>query len=137
VARSPCCLRSAGDIEKPLPLFAMQGDIGKVRAAIILGVSVPLLMFVVWNGAILGSLEGGMRTGADKTDPLLQLSQASPTVGPLIQARRRLGRLCLMLDVACSLSYCSACCLHVACMVPACCLSCCCQWPAGSAHRHT
>lgn len=65
----------------------MQGDIMKIRSAIVAGVSVPLLMFVVWNGTILGSIEGGVRSGLDKTDPLLQLSQGSPGIGHLIQAR--------------------------------------------------
>lgn len=45
--------------------------------------SIPLVMFVVWNGAILGSLDTGAAGG--KMDPLLLLTQRSPSVGILIQ----------------------------------------------------
>ena len=34
----------------------MQGDIRKVRTAILAGVGVPLIMFLAWDAAILGSL---------------------------------------------------------------------------------
>jgi len=40
----------------PVICASLRGDPGKIRAAIIGGISVPLVMFVAWNGAILGSL---------------------------------------------------------------------------------
>ena len=33
-----------------------QGDVGKIRTAIVTGTGVPLLMFLAWDAAILGSL---------------------------------------------------------------------------------
>ncbi len=53
-----------------------------------LGCSIPLVMFVVWNGAILGSLNTLARNG--KSDPLELLSQQSPSVGILIQVHHAL-----------------------------------------------
>lgn len=40
-------------------------------------------MFVVWNGAILGSIDSSASGG--KVDPLDLLTQQSPSVGLLVQ----------------------------------------------------
>ncbi|EIE25275.1 aromatic amino acid permease [Coccomyxa subellipsoidea C-169] len=67
----------------PIICSRLEGDIDKVRKSIVYGLSIPLVMFVVWNGAILGSLDTLARNG--KSDPLELLSQQSPSVGILIQ----------------------------------------------------
>jgi amino acid permease len=64
---------------------ALQGDIFKVRQAILGGLSIPLVMFITWNGAILGSLDREASSG--NSDPLVQLMQQSSSVGLLIQVR--------------------------------------------------
>ena len=58
-----------------------KGDIKRVRSAILLGVAVPLAMFLCWDAAILGSLgEGGLAQGED---PLAAL-RGMPGLAPLI-----------------------------------------------------
>ena len=64
----------------------MQGDIKKVRMAIVSGVGLPLLMFLAWEAAILGSLGSlGEQQGEPLGDPLRMLVQHDAIVGPLIQ----------------------------------------------------
>lgn len=61
----------------------MQGDILKVRTAILVGVAVPLAMFLCWDAAILGSLGGGgLAPGAD---PLAAL-RGTGGLAPLIDS---------------------------------------------------
>lgn len=69
-----------------VPVIAtnLEGDIAKVRTAIVTGSLIPLTMFVLWNGAILGSLEPSMMEGFQ--DPLELLMSSSTTVGPLIES---------------------------------------------------
>ena len=43
---------------------AMQGDIRKVRTAILLGVAVPLAMFLSWDAAVLGNMAVAVDAGA-------------------------------------------------------------------------
>ncbi|CAL8461729.1 g1260 [Coccomyxa elongata] len=67
----------------PIICSSLEGDLKRVRQSIIFGLSIPLVMFVAWNGAILGSLNVPL-SGA-KSDPLEMLTQQSPSVGILIQ----------------------------------------------------
>ena len=55
---------------------------GKIRTAIVTGTGVPLLMFLAWDAAILGSLKPGAEAGAD---PLQSLIGTDPIVGSLVQ----------------------------------------------------
>lgn len=55
---------------------------GKIRTAIVTGTGVPLLMFLAWDAAILGSLKPGADAGAD---PLQTLIGTDPIVGSLVQ----------------------------------------------------
>ena len=61
----------------------LQGDIHKVRTAILVGVAVPLLMFLAWDAAILGSAGTGGPPGGG--DPLAALRLA-PSLAPLIDS---------------------------------------------------
>ncbi|GAB4346894.1 MAG: aromatic amino acid transport family protein [Cyanophyceae cyanobacterium] len=60
----------------PTLAVKLEGDSRQLRRAILLGTGLPLLMFVVWNGAILGSVGDGWGTG-DPFDPLDFLRQQS------------------------------------------------------------
>ena len=64
-----------------------QGDIGKVRTAVVAGVAVPLAMFLAWDAVILGSLGGSGGGGGARADPLAALAAGSPAVGTLIQVQ--------------------------------------------------
>ena len=72
------------------PPDLLQGDVTKVRTAVVAGVSVPLLMFLSWDAAILGSLashpEAAAAAAQGSGDPLAALAQSNPLTGPLIQA---------------------------------------------------
>ncbi|KAK9810442.1 hypothetical protein WJX72_010819 [[Myrmecia] bisecta] len=67
----------------PVVATSLEGDITKVRTAVVGGIFVPLLMFILWDWAILGSLGGSASSGGD---PLAVLAAADPLVGPLIAA---------------------------------------------------
>ena len=65
-----------------------QGDIRRVRTAVVAGVAVPLAMFLAWDAVILGSLgAGGAGAGGGRSDPLAELAAVSPATGALIQVR--------------------------------------------------
>nr|GMD61671.1 Tyrosine-specific transport protein [Ipomoea batatas] len=67
----------------PVLCTNLEGDLSKVRSAIILGTAIPLALFLVWNGVILGTI-GAPETGLDKiVDPLQQLRSANG-VGPIV-----------------------------------------------------
>lgn len=60
----------------------LQGDVKKIRTAVVAGTGIPLLMFLAWDAAILGSLGQANSSGAD---PLQTLIRSEPVVGPLVQ----------------------------------------------------
>lgn len=63
----------------PYVCSTLEGDISKIRSAIIGGVSVPWLMFLLWTGAILGNASGNT-----DMDPLAAVRELSNTGGLLI-----------------------------------------------------
>ena len=54
----------------------------KIRTAIVTGTAVPLMMFLAWDAAILGSLGAG---GSSGVDPVQALIGSDPIVGSLVQ----------------------------------------------------
>ena len=40
----------------PVVVSSLEGDIGKIRAALAAGVALPFVMFTAWDGAILGAM---------------------------------------------------------------------------------
>ncbi|OAY57905.1 tyrosine-specific transport protein [Manihot esculenta] len=68
----------------PVLCTNLEGNISKVRAAIVLGTAIPLGLFLVWNGVILGSIPNSEM--ADKMiDPLQQLKSTNGVVGPIVE----------------------------------------------------
>lgn len=68
----------------PVITSQLEGDRTKIRNAIVLGISVPWLMFMLWTGTILlasNGVDGGVTTAAD---PLTALRATSPTNAVLI-----------------------------------------------------
>eukprot|EP00210_Caulerpa_lentillifera_P006462 g6174.t1 len=65
----------------PVITTNLEGDIKKVRSAILIGSFVALSMFIAWDATILGSLPIGSEVG----DPLDRLKQSVNLAGPLIQ----------------------------------------------------
>ncbi|KAF4374165.1 hypothetical protein G4B88_020557 [Cannabis sativa] len=70
-----------GTINKMEPK-CLSGD----QTAIILGTTIPLILFLVWNAVILGTITN-LELGADKMiDPLQQLQSSNGAVGPIVEA---------------------------------------------------
>ncbi|MEL6263182.1 MAG: aromatic amino acid transport family protein [Cyanobacteria bacterium J06626_6] len=71
----------------PVITTELEGDGGRVRRAIFLGSLVPLVMFALWNGVILGSVEGAAAGGiGDLLDPieLLRQGRSHPLLGEVV-----------------------------------------------------
>lgn len=66
----------------PVITSDLEGDIGKVRSAILLGTVIPLVMFLAWNATILGSTTHF----ADGVDPVEALRMSVPIASPLIKS---------------------------------------------------
>ena len=64
----------------PVICSSLEGDRGKIRTAIISGIAVPWVMFMIWTGVILAS-SGTME---DFSDPLQTVRTQSPTNALLI-----------------------------------------------------
>uniref|UniRef100_A0A0E0EFM4 Uncharacterized protein n=1 Tax=Oryza meridionalis TaxID=40149 RepID=A0A0E0EFM4_9ORYZ len=65
--------------------FVYQGDLSKVRKAIVVGTAIPLALFLIWDAVILGTLPGLAGDGTI-IDPLEQLRSSNGTVGPIVEA---------------------------------------------------
>ncbi|XP_010420758.1 PREDICTED: uncharacterized protein LOC104706282 [Camelina sativa] len=71
----------------PVLCTDLEGDLPKVRTAIVLGTAIPLGLFLVWNAVILGSFPADNGVAAEKmVDPLQQLRSSSVIVGPFVEA---------------------------------------------------
>ncbi|XP_059430523.1 uncharacterized protein LOC132164116 [Corylus avellana] len=69
----------------PVLCTNLEGNLAEVRTAIVLGTAIPLVLFLVWNGVILGSITD-LEMGSGKIlDPLRQLQSSNGVVGPIIQ----------------------------------------------------
>ncbi|GMP91601.1 hypothetical protein CsSME_00042227 [Camellia sinensis var. sinensis] len=69
----------------PVICTNLEGNLSKVRTAIVLGTAIPLALFVVWNAVILGSITS-FDIGSDKIiDPLQQLQSANRVVGVMLK----------------------------------------------------
>ena len=69
----------------PVLCTNLEGDLSKVRKAIVLGTAIPLALFLIWDAVILGTIPGFAESGTI-TDPLQQLRSSNGTVGPIVEA---------------------------------------------------
>ncbi|CAL1403451.1 unnamed protein product [Linum trigynum] len=68
----------------PVICTNLEGNLSKVRTAIVLGTAIPLGLFLVWNAVILGSLVS-QETSNMVTDPLQQLRSTNGGVGAIVE----------------------------------------------------
>ncbi|KAF8398131.1 hypothetical protein HHK36_017057 [Tetracentron sinense] len=69
----------------PVLCTDLEGNLSKVRTAIIVGTAVPLVLFLVWDAVILGTISN-LESGTNKiVDPLQQLRSTNGVVGPIIE----------------------------------------------------
>ncbi|KAJ7550995.1 hypothetical protein O6H91_07G128600 [Diphasiastrum complanatum] len=69
----------------PVVCTNLEGNLSKIRSAIVLGTAIPLVMFLVWDAVILGSISSYDASGQIASDPLVQLRSANGIVSPLIE----------------------------------------------------
>ncbi|KAK9673546.1 hypothetical protein RND81_12G174500 [Saponaria officinalis] len=69
----------------PVLCTNLEGDLSKVRTAVILGTSIPLVLFLVWNGVILGTITNLDSDVGKIIDPLQQLRSSNGIVGPIVE----------------------------------------------------
>lgn len=69
----------------PVICTNLEGNLSKVRTAIVVGTSVPLGLFLVWNAVILGYISGLEMSTGQIGDPLQQLRYSNGAVGPIIE----------------------------------------------------
>ncbi|XP_019460267.1 PREDICTED: uncharacterized protein LOC109359997 isoform X3 [Lupinus angustifolius] len=65
----------------PVLCTNLEGDLSKVRSAIILGTGIPLVLFLIWNAVILGTVNDNVMG----LDPIQQLRSTNETVGPIVE----------------------------------------------------
>ncbi|KAH7435031.1 hypothetical protein KP509_06G046100 [Ceratopteris richardii] len=65
----------------PVVCTNLEGDLKRIRSAIIWGTSIPLVMFLIWDAVILGSLSGAV----ESEDPLNVLRSENSLIGPIVQ----------------------------------------------------
>ncbi|XP_078445213.1 tryptophan/tyrosine permease isoform X2 [Wolffia australiana] len=68
----------------PVLCTNLEGDLSKVRTSIIFGTAIPLILFLVWDAVILGSIPH-VPNADIISDPLEYLRSNSGMVGPIIQ----------------------------------------------------
>uniref|UniRef100_A0A0E0QCC4 Uncharacterized protein n=1 Tax=Oryza rufipogon TaxID=4529 RepID=A0A0E0QCC4_ORYRU len=69
----------------PVLCTNLEGDLSKVRKAIVVGTAIPLALFLIWDAVILGTLPGLAGDGTI-IDPIEQLRSSNGTVGPIVEA---------------------------------------------------
>uniref|UniRef100_A0A0D9X2J7 Amino acid transporter transmembrane domain-containing protein n=1 Tax=Leersia perrieri TaxID=77586 RepID=A0A0D9X2J7_9ORYZ len=69
----------------PVLCTNLEGDLSKVRKAIVVGTAIPLALFLIWDAVILGTIPGLAGSGT-VIDPLEQLRSSNGTVGPIVEA---------------------------------------------------
>ncbi|XP_021734291.1 uncharacterized protein LOC110701020 [Chenopodium quinoa] len=68
----------------PVLCTNLEGDLSKVRTAVVVGTAIPLLLFLVWNGVILGTFTNLDSDVGKILDPLQELRSSNGVVGPIV-----------------------------------------------------
>ncbi|XP_020108503.1 uncharacterized protein LOC109724183 [Ananas comosus] len=68
----------------PVLCTNLEGNLSKVRTAIVLGTAIPLILFLIWDAVILGSMPNLAASGTEIIDPLEQLRSSNGIVGPIV-----------------------------------------------------
>ncbi|XP_028554258.1 uncharacterized protein LOC110102257 isoform X3 [Dendrobium catenatum] len=69
----------------PVLCTNLEGNLSKVRSAIVFGTAVPLALFIIWDAVILGVLPNFEMNTANIIDPLEQLRSNNGMVGPIVE----------------------------------------------------
>lgn len=69
----------------PVVCTNLEGNLSKVRTSIVLGTAIPLILFLIWDAVILGSIPDLQTSNGIVADPLQQLRSNNGIVGPIIE----------------------------------------------------
>nr|XP_011459446.1 PREDICTED: uncharacterized protein LOC101298677 isoform X4 [Fragaria vesca subsp. vesca] len=67
----------------PVLCTDLEGDLSKVRTSIVLGTTIPLILFLVWDAVILGTISHVEMGSGKIMDPLQLLESTNVAVGPV------------------------------------------------------
>ncbi|XP_038975071.1 tyrosine-specific transport protein isoform X2 [Phoenix dactylifera] len=70
----------------PVLCTNLEGNLSKVRTAIVFGTAVPLVLFLIWDAVILGTIPNLSTSSSDVSDPLELLRSNNGIVGPIVEA---------------------------------------------------
>jgi len=68
----------------PTVVNQLEGDRGKITQAILIGTSIPTLMFLAWNAVVLGNVQGADLSNIDPVSLLQGVQGANPLLGTLL-----------------------------------------------------
>ncbi|EYU46152.1 hypothetical protein MIMGU_mgv1a0064871mg, partial [Erythranthe guttata] len=68
----------------PVLCTNLEGNLSKVRTAIVLGTVIPLVLFLIWNAVILGTITTPEIGSTAIIDPLQQLRSSNGVIGPIV-----------------------------------------------------
>ncbi|KAL8055654.1 hypothetical protein ABFS82_04G068900 [Erythranthe guttata] len=68
----------------PVLCTNLEGNLSKVRTAIVLGTAIPLVLFLIWNAVILGTITTPEIGSTAIIDPLQQLRSSNGVIGPIV-----------------------------------------------------
>ncbi|OEL33373.1 hypothetical protein BAE44_0005606 [Dichanthelium oligosanthes] len=69
----------------PVLCTNLEGDLSRVRTAIVAGTAIPLALFLIWDAVILGTLPD-LAGSSTVSDPLELLRSSNGIVGPIVEA---------------------------------------------------
>uniref|UniRef100_A0A1D1XRZ4 Tyrosine-specific transport protein n=1 Tax=Anthurium amnicola TaxID=1678845 RepID=A0A1D1XRZ4_9ARAE len=69
----------------PVLCTNLEGNLSKIRTSIILGTAVPLILFIIWDAVILGTISNVEMNGNKIADPLEYLRSNSGIAGPIVE----------------------------------------------------
>ncbi|KAJ3683784.1 hypothetical protein LUZ60_014011 [Juncus effusus] len=69
----------------PVLCTNLEGDLSRVRKAVVFGSAIPLILFLIWDAVILGTIGGLDANNTGITDPLQQLRSSNGIVGPIVE----------------------------------------------------
>ncbi|XP_072975818.1 uncharacterized protein [Typha angustifolia] len=69
----------------PVLCTNLEGNLSKVRTAIVCGTAIPLILFLSWDAVILGTIPYLEASNSHITDPLELLRSNNGTIGPIVE----------------------------------------------------
>ncbi|XP_078171277.1 tryptophan/tyrosine permease isoform X3 [Carex rostrata] len=69
----------------PVICTDLEGDLPKIRTAVVYGTAIPFILFLIWDAVILGTIPTLGASNASIVDPIQQLRSNNGIVGPIVE----------------------------------------------------